>query len=90
MKGRCYLVSGAVQGVGYRWFVARHARQLGLCGHAQNLADGHVEVVAAGAEEALDMLEARLRAGPAHAAVKEVVLVDRIVEVDCPGAFDVR
>ena len=40
-----FLVSGEVQGVGFRWFVARHSRRLGLHGHARNLNDGRVEVL---------------------------------------------
>ena len=47
-----FLVSGVVQGVGFRWFVARHARALGLGGYARNLPDGRVEVVAAGGDDA--------------------------------------
>jgi acylphosphatase len=70
---RRYVVSGMVQGVGFRWFVARHARALGLGGFARNLADGRVEVVASGADEpALARLEELLRAGPANANVSGV------------------
>ena len=59
-----FLVSGVVQGVGFRWFVARHARALGLGGYAQNLPDGRVEVVASGGEPtALTRLEELLRCG---------------------------
>ena len=67
-----FLVSGMVQGVGFRWFVARHARALGLAGYARNLPDGRVEVVATGgdAADALARLEELLRAGPAHAQVE--------------------
>ena len=43
-----FLVSGEVQGVGFRWFVARHSRRLGLHGHARNLNDGRVEVLVCG------------------------------------------
>jgi acylphosphatase len=65
-----FVVTGQVQGVGYRWFVARHARQLGLSGYARNLADGRVEVVArCENESALAQLEQLLRRGPANARV---------------------
>ncbi|HEU5303694.1 MAG TPA: acylphosphatase [Gemmatimonadales bacterium] len=67
-----FLVSGLVQGVGFRWYVARHARALGLGGYARNLPDGSVEVVVHGAEEALDELERLLQAGPASAQVDRV------------------
>jgi acylphosphatase len=65
-----FLVSGLVQGVGFRWFVARHARSLGLAGYARNLPDGRVEVVVSGPDEALPALERLLRAGPANAQVE--------------------
>jgi acylphosphatase len=67
-----FLVSGMVQGVGFRWFVARHARSLGLAGYARNLPDGRVEVVVCGPEEAVPALERLLRSGPAHAQVERV------------------
>ena len=67
-----FLVSGMVQGVGFRWFVARHARSLGLGGYARNLPDGRVEVVVSGPDEALPSLEKLLRAGPANAQVERV------------------
>ena len=78
-----YLVSGLVQGVGFRWFVARHARSLGLAGYARNLPDGRVEVVVSGPDDALPALERLLRAGPASAQVQEV---ERTPE---PAAFPV-
>ncbi|MPY66013.1 acylphosphatase [Deinococcus sp. SDU3-2] len=66
------LVSGTVQGVGYRRYVQRHARDLGLSGSAENLLDGRVEVVAEGPEEALARLLHWLRRGPPHARVTAV------------------
>ena len=66
------LVSGRVQGVGFRYFTARHARRLGLAGFVQNLADGRVEVVAEGGRGALERLAAVLQRGPVGAAVRDV------------------
>ncbi|MHA2789292.1 acylphosphatase [Corynebacterium sp. S7] len=43
-------VHGRVQGVGFRWWTRSQALQLGLSGHASNLSDGRVEVVAEGDE----------------------------------------
>ena len=45
------VVSGHVQGVGYRWFVRGQASAAGLAGSARNLPDGRVEVVLEGAAE---------------------------------------
>lgn len=51
MIARKCLVSGRVQGVFYRATVARGARELGILGHAHNLPDGRVEVLACGPQE---------------------------------------
>ena len=67
-----FVVFGMVQGVGFRWFVARHARGLNLRGYARNLPDGSVEVVVDGPEESFPQLERLLQAGPAHALVERV------------------
>ncbi len=67
-----WLVSGRVQGVGFRWFVLRHAERLGLAGWARNLPDGRVEVVAAGPASALRDLESALRGGPTFGHVENV------------------
>ena len=68
-----YLVTGRVQGVGFRYFVQGEAVRLGLVGYAANLADGGVEVLATGEGPALDELEAALRRGPRAARVTGVV-----------------
>lgn len=65
-------VFGMVQGVGFRFFVVRQARALGLAGYVRNLADGTVEVVAEGTAEKLNLLLDQLRAGPAGAEVATV------------------
>jgi acylphosphatase len=65
-----YLISGRVQGVGFRYFAERAAREIGVTGWARNLADGSVEVHANGSPAQLSELEARLRMGPANADVR--------------------
>ena len=72
MPAARYVVQGRVQGVGYRYFVLRHAEELGLAGYAKNQADGTVEVVAEGADSALQKLEERLHEGPSFAHVSRV------------------
>lgn len=64
-----FLISGKVQGVFFRASTRDQARCLGLRGHARNLPDGRVEVVAAGAAHAIDALGQWLRHGPPHARV---------------------
>ena len=66
------LISGKVQGVGFRWFVRVAARQLGLRGWVRNLPDGGVEIAAAGAQEKLDDLRRQVSQGPAGAGVDAV------------------
>ena len=87
-----YLIAGAVQGVGFRWFVARHARGLDLTGYARNLADGRVEVVARGADPTrLERLEAVLRSGPASARVEQVDREELADDSNVPSrSFDIR
>jgi acylphosphatase len=88
---RQFTVAGYVQGVGFRWFVARHARSLGLSGYARNLEDGRVEVLATGDEPALARLEELLRSGPANARVTGVECADQINDPRVPTrSFDIR
>jgi acylphosphatase len=69
---RRYLVSGRVQGVGFRYFAQDVANREGLSGQVRNLPDGRVEVLAEGDEESLMRLEAALWRGPSHARVENV------------------
>lgn len=69
---RRWLISGRVQGVFFRQSTRRQAEPLGLSGHALNLPDGRVEVVAAGPAAALDELERWLHDGPGSARVDGV------------------
>ncbi|WP_027882208.1 acylphosphatase [Meiothermus rufus] len=66
------LVSGRVQGVGYRYFTRQKALELGLAGYAENLPDGRVEVVAEGGKDELEHLIHHLRQGPRGAWVAQV------------------
>lgn len=70
---RC-LVSGRVQGVYYRSATAVEAERLELDGWVKNLADGRVEVVAAGTPAALTALMGWLWKGPPAARVQSVLL----------------
>ncbi len=72
MVAKRYIVSGRVQGVGFRWFVDHEARQLGLAGWVRNNLDGSVEVLAMGSNEQHAVLRSRLQHGPRAARVDEV------------------
>ena len=89
MTARRFLVSGRVQGVGFRWFVAHLAPDLGLRGRVRNLPDGRVEVLAAGPDPALRELEAALIAGPPAARVDGVEVLHVEDEAAIPKGFGV-
>lgn len=70
-------IHGRVQGVGFRWFVARAARDLDVSGWVRNADDGTVEVAAEGAAEQVEQLLAALRRGPSQALVQSVEIDER-------------
>jgi acylphosphatase len=75
-KRRRFVVSGRVQGVGFRWFVRESGERLGLHGWTRNCPDGTVEVEAEGRPEALAEFARRLMTGPGH--------VDGVAETALP------
>ena len=79
-EARRWLVSGRVQGVGFRYFAQRKAEELGLSGWARNLDDGRVEVYAAGSVESLSDLAAALHLGPRMAEVRGVEQMEDVVQ----------
>ena len=72
MMCRRWLLSGRVQGVGFRWFVLQAAQRLAVEGTVRNLTGGEVEVVARADEGALERLDTLLRQGPPAARVADV------------------
>ena len=74
------LVSGSVQGVGYRWFVRGRAAAAGLAGSATNLPDGRVEVVLEGADAAVRAVLVELQGVQAPGAVTRVEVRDEPVQ----------
>ena len=73
MAAALFTVSGKVQGVWFRASTREQALQLGLVGHARNLDDGRVQVLAVGDADALDQLEHWLWRGPPLAEISDVV-----------------
>ncbi|WP_133501184.1 acylphosphatase [Cognatilysobacter terrigena] len=72
MSAARFLVEGRVQGVAFRAHARHEAENLGLTGHARNLPDGRVEVVAHGDVAAIEALAEWLALGPPHARVDAV------------------
>ncbi|MBI3491039.1 MAG: acylphosphatase [Acidobacteria bacterium] len=69
---RRYVISGRVQGVGFRFFIEAAASREGIRGWVRNLPDGGVEAVAEGEAEAIERFERSLRQGPRGARVDRV------------------
>jgi acylphosphatase len=82
-------VEGYVQGVGFRWFVAREAARLALVGWTANEADGSLRVVVEGGAAALDEMLAGLQHGPPAAEVHRVTS-QRGPALGRFGGFEIR
>lgn len=89
-SSRRYYVSGMVQGVGYRHFVAWTAERLEVAGFARNLRDGRVEVYAIGTAESLAALRAELERGPRAARVERVSEEEAALEARWARGFSVE
>ena len=73
---RRFVISGRVQGVGFRYFAQNAAAREGVAGWVQNLPDGGVEAFVEGDEDAVTRVERALRSGPAGARVEHVHVQD--------------
>ncbi len=89
MKRFRAIVSGRVQGVGYRASAAHEARRLGVHGWVRNRFDGTVEVEAQGADTVLETFLVYLRHGPPGARVK-LVDVEWLPVTSDLGPFEIR
>jgi acylphosphatase len=87
-EGIHVLVSGRVQGVGFRYFVKQRADEAGATGWVRNLRDGRVEAVLQGTQEAVRRVLDDIGQGPSGARVDEVV-TRPVVAQDGSGGFEV-
>ena len=69
------LISGIVQGVGYRWSCRREGQGIGVTGWVKNLDDGRVEVVLQGTREQVEKLIRWCYRGPEEARVSDIAVV---------------
>lgn len=72
MVARRFLISGQVQGVGYRYFAQRSSAKHQVRGYVKNLEDGRVEVLAQGNANAVEAFKHDLAAGPTHSRVGQI------------------
>ena len=72
MKRLHLIISGRVQGVGFRYFCYDQAERLGLTGYARNIPDGSVEVEVQGNDEALAKFKTAIERGPRAAKVSDI------------------
>lgn len=80
---RRYMISGRVQGVGFRYFTQDAAARENIHGWVRNRADGRVEVAAEGDADAMQRFEQALRHGPRGARVEQLD-----IEHTAPGGRD--
>jgi acylphosphatase len=85
---RSYLVSGRVQGIGFRDWVRRTARAQGVRGWVRNREDGRVEAVATAETEVIERFESVLREGSAVSRIESVESSD--VEETLFSDFEIR
>jgi acylphosphatase len=89
---RHYLISGRVQGVGFRAFTQRQALRHNLKGWVRNLADGRVEAAAKGSADLLEKFEELLRKGPEMSRVDSLTVAEWAIneENNLWSSFNVR
>ncbi len=72
MKTIAITVKGKVQGVGFRFWVLRHAREIGVSGFVKNLYNGNVYIEACGTTNQLELLVSMCSKGPVNSRVESV------------------
>ncbi len=83
ITARKFVVSGRVQGVGFRWFVEEWASRLGLRGYVRNLHDRRVEAYAIGDADTLEIFKGHLQEGPPSAQVTGIEESEESVNAAC-------
>ena len=89
LVARRFLLSGRVQGVGFRWYTREAAAVENLAGWVRNLPDGRVEALVQGDREAVDRFGRQLARGPRGAHVDDVETFDEVPGGSSAG-FEIR
>lgn len=77
-----YIISGLVQGVGYRYFAYKAAEKYGIVGYAKNLYDGTVEIIAEGDVDKLQLFKSDLMQGPSRSRVEKIIEENCLLPAD--------
>lgn len=85
MERRYLLVTGQVQGVGFRWFAKMTASRLGLTGYVRNRGDGAVELEVQGGAYEVEEFAHAVSTGPRYACVETVE--QRVLPLEDEGGF---
>ena len=85
---RHVIISGRVQGVGYRSWAAKQAERLGVVGWVRNRTDRTVEAIFQGTEGQITSLIDQCRSGPLAAKVMDIVITD--TDIGEYGSFERR
>lgn len=85
MFSKHFLITGKVQGVGFRVFTLQKAIQHGIQGWVRNLSDGRVEVLAIGPEGAMNRFARELIKGPQRSSVEDLSESDFSGTIDSSG-----
>lgn len=83
------MISGAVQGVGFRYWAVRESAAFGVTGYVRNLYDGSVEAVLEGPRDGVADFERVLREGPPYGRVRRVEAIDEEPRGEF-ASFDVK
>lgn len=87
MRGAHVVITGRVQGVGFRYWVEAEAVSRGLTGWVRNRRDGSVEAVFFGEDSAVGAMLTACKEGPASALVTDVAVSD---SDETPSGFEIR
>jgi acylphosphatase len=90
LQARRFVVTGRVQGVGFRNYVEHSAEKIGVQGYVRNRRDGSVEVLAMGNPEQLGLLRAALQKGPMMSRISDVREEPDQVEAKYLGQFTIE
>ncbi len=89
MKKYRFIISGLVQGVGFRWYCQRIAKKLGLVGWVKNLSDGNVEVLVEGEESIIKEFLSQLKTDYLGRNISNIEIIEEMSKGEFED-FDIK